>query len=655
MKFFSILIFYLVFFSKSYSIEVQKDLQKSSLQIIPSKQILKYENEFYIGIKIILDKGWKTYWKNPGDAGLPVKLRWSSKENIKKYEILYPFPKKYIDHGVLTIGYENEIIFPIKIEFNPEIRFFESNLTIEYLVCNEICIPMSTQRKIKLDLKNNFKNLKDSIVYKYLKQVPSSNSGFYKLEYVSSDSNSFLFIFNNKDLDQKKLKAFVFDKEQTQNIYTDIFKDENKVYLKVFSDSDFENPSKKIFLSLSDQENIEELEIKLEKSRSTNGLIIYIFLAILGGILLNFMPCVLPVLSLKVYSFIQLKEKNTTIVKRNCLAIILGIIFSFLLLALIIILLKLFGNQVGWGFQFQNYYFLIFLALIILVFAMNLLGFFEIILPGKFLNFINSKSSKDNFQTNFLSGLFATLLATPCSAPFLGTAVGFSMLASNLTIIIIFVSISIGFAFPYFLLLTFPSLTKFLPKPGEWIENFKFFMGILLILTFSWLLTLLGLNLKVIFSFISIIIISSIFMRKNYFKITISILLISILLIFFIFPKQEEDIMWAEFDKEKLNNYLNNNNLIFLDFTADWCVTCQFNKIATLKSDEVIKFFLTNEIKLLRADWTNKDSDILNFMTSFNRFGIPLNIIYGPKNKEGIVLPEILTKDIVIDGLDELK
>ena len=229
------------------------------------------------------------------------------------------------------------------------------------------------------------------------------------------------------------------------------------------------------------------------------------------------------------------------------------------------------------------------------------------------------------------------------------------MLASNLTIIIIFVSISIGFAFPYFLLLTFPSLTKFLPKPGEWIENFKFFMGILLILTFSWLLTLLGLNLKVIFSFISIIIISSIFMRKNYFKISISILLISILLILFIFPKQEEDIVWGEFDKEKLNNYLNNNNLIFLDFTADWCVTCQFNKIATLKSDEVIKFFLTNEIKLLRADWTNKDSDILNFMTSFNRFGIPLNIIYGPKNKEGIVLPEILTKDIVIDGLDELK
>ena len=144
-------------------------------------------------------------------------------------------------------------------------------------------------------------------------------------------------------------------------------------------------------------------------------------------------------------------------------------------------------------------------------------------------------------------------------------------------------------------------------------------------------------------------------MRKNYFKISISILLISILLILFIFPKQEEDIVWGEFDKEKLNNYLNNNNLIFLDFTADWCVTCQFNKIATLKSDEVIKFFLTNEIKLLRADWTNKDSDILNFMTSFNRFGIPLNIIYGPKNKEGIVLPEILTKDIVIDGLDELK
>ena len=168
----------------------------------------------------------------------------------------------------------------------------------------------------------------------------------------------------------------------------------------------------------------------------------------------------------------------------------------------------------GWGFQFQNYYFLIFLSLIILVFALNLLGFFEIILPGRFLNFINTKSSKNNFQTNFLSGLFATLLATPCSAPFLGTAVGFSLLASNLIIIIIFLSIAIGFAFPYFLILTFPSFIKFLPKSGEWIENFKFLMGILLILTFSWLLTLLSIDLKVIFGFISLIIISSIFIKK---------------------------------------------------------------------------------------------------------------------------------------------
>ncbi len=654
MKFFSIFIFYLILFSKSFSIEIQKDLQKSSLQIIPSEQILKYENEFYIGIKINLDKGWKTYWKNPGDAGLPIKLEWSSDEKIKKYEILYPFPKNFIDHGVLTIGYENEVIFPIKIEFDPKIRFFESTLNIEYLVCNEICIPVSTQRKIKLDLKNNFKNLKDSVVYKYLKRVPSLNSGFYKLEYVSSDQNSFLFVFNNKDLDQNKMNAFVFDKDQTQNLYTDIFKVNNKIYLKVFSDNDFENRLKSFFLSLSDQKNIEELEIKLENSRTANGVIIYIFLAILGGMLLNLMPCVLPVLSLKLYSFIQLTEKNTTLVKQNCLAIILGIISSFLLLAFIIILLKLFGNQVGWGFQFQNYYFLIFLSLIILVFALNLLGFFEIILPGRFLNFINTKSSKNNFQTNFLSGLFATLLATPCSAPFLGTAVGFSLLASNLIIIIIFLSIAIGFAFPYFLILTFPSFIKFLPKSGEWIENFKFLMGILLILTFSWLLTLLSINLKVIFGFISLIIISSIFIKKNYFKITSSILLISILFIFFIFPKQEE-IIWEEFDKDKLKNYLNNDNLIFLDFTADWCVTCQFNKISTLKSDEVKKFFLTNEIKLLRADWTNKDSDILNFMISFSRFGIPLNIIYGPKNKEGIVLPEILTKDVVIEGLDELR
>ena len=336
----------------------------------------------------------------------------------------------------------------------------------------------------------------------------------------------------------------------------------------------------------------------------------------------------------------------------SSLNVILGIIFSFLFLGLIVIFFKSLGNQLGWGFHFQNKTFLIFITFIIFLFTLNLLGYFELFLPRSLNNKFNNLIANNQKYGEFLSGVFSSLLATPCSAPFLGTAIGFSMLASPLIILSIFFSISVGFAMPYLVCILFPNIIKVIPKPGEWMIKFKFFLGILLLLSTGWLLNILEFNLTFIFILLSIILIFSIF--KGKFKKQLA--LISLTVIFFIsiltyLNKSNEKLKWEMFNESNIYDYINNNKIVFLDITADWCITCQVNKITTINTGNINKLFLNNEIKLIQADWTKKDPEILEFISKFGRYGIPVNIIYSRKFNEGILLPEILSQDILTKEL----
>ena len=311
----------------------------------------------------------------------------------------------------------------------------------------------------------------------------------------------------------------------------------------------------------------------------------------------------------------------------------------------------------GWGFQFQNIYFLIFLSLIILLFSLNLLGFFEIILPNSFINYMGRLERQDSNRGYFLSGMFSTLMATPCSAPFLGTAIGFASLTSNLNIFLIFIFISFGFSIPYFFLILKPSLLHSLPKPGKWMISFKYFLGIILLLTFFWLLSVMKVSVLLNLSLFISVLFFSIYLKKkereNFLTLTFS--LIICLLFFFVYFNKKDSLTWEKFDENLIKTYKDQNNLIFVDFTADWCVTCKFNKFTTLENEDVIDYFLKNNVKLLRGDWTKKDEEILNFIKKYERFGVPVNIIYSDNMREGLVLPEILSKSIIIDNFERIK
>ena len=596
--FFNFIFLIFLFFSNVLSaLEFKPEKNSIEVELIPENGILKKGDEYFFGIKFKLENGWKTYWKNPGDAGEPLRVNWEDETNKSKLELLFPFPEEFVEKEVTTIGYDDELVFPVKIT-NNNFQKINEIVILDYLLCREVCIPFSEKKKINLDFSQVVHS--DSF-YRSVKMVPKKSNNYFKVNVRGTASDKLTVEIKKSN---KKYKLFAFSEETEAKVVNNRSESEFEIYL----DEKLNQLSKPIHISISDGERYEEISLKLNELTKTQNLLMFVFFAILGGFILNLMPCVLPVLSLKLYSFSSISSKTSNQIKMNCLWIIFGIIVSFLILAFSIMILKYFGQTVGWGFQFQNQYFLYFMTFIILIFSLNLLGFFEIILPNKFQNMISNLTMRNSKAGNFLSGMFATLLATPCSAPFLGTAVGFSMLASNSIIFLIFLSISIGFCMPYLLFLLLPRTVNIIPKSGKWTISFRYFLGILLFLSSVWLMMLSGLNDIIIFLVSSVVvIISNIKNRILLSKLFVGVFFVLSTIYFLKYENFNQDpVKWSDFNKDTLEKLIVENNIILVDVTADWCVTCKVNKFTTLDSKKLTDFIKKNQIITIRADWTKK-------------------------------------------------
>lgn len=342
-------------------------------------------------------------------------------------------------------------------------------------------------------------------------------------------------------------------------------------------------------------------------------LLFVVFLGIVGGLILNFMPCVLPVLSLKLMQFTKRNEVSLATQKGQLVATILGIFFSFWFLAGMVYVLRYWGQEVGWGLHFQQPGFLMFMVVVMLLFGANLLGLFEFRLPA----FIQRRPAgiSHGFVGHFLLGLLATLLATPCSAPFLGTAVTYALMASTAVTFLVFTSMATGFSLPYILILMSPRFLKVMPKPGVWMIWLRRFMGLGLLGTSVWLGTI-------------------------WYEI--------------VYRDQEQrqsqiEKGWELFHDQKIDAYVGQGYGVFVDVTASWCVTCAANKRLVLRKEAVKKLFNDARIKRLRADWTRPSADISKYLNRHSRFGIPFNAYYSPKCPKGHLFPEILQAADIIE------
>ncbi len=396
----------------------------------------------------------------------------------------------------------------------------------------------------------------------------------------------------------------------------------------------------------------------------------FVLFGILGGLLLNAMPCVLPVLSLKVLGLIKSSTHGRRGVSIGALATLAGILFSFWLLAGAAVGAKWLGATVGWGVQFQQPAFVVFLTLVVVLFCLNLWGLFEVPLPASLANWAGSAGG-EGLAAHFTSGLFATLLATPCSAPFLGTAVGFALSQSAATIFMIFTAVGLGMALPYLAIAVAPGSVRILPKPGPWMNTFRVLMGFLLAGAAVWLLYVLSAQVSPErLAFIELALLGLAFCvwlrhakgpggsrlaALGVGACAAAALALAVTAGTAPNPALEEEtvqrIGWVRFDRREAENLAAEGRLVFVDVTADWCFTCKVNERLALETPEVASAFERHGVVPMKADWTNRDDEISRFLNDHGRYGIPFYLLYRP-DREPHLFGELITKETVVAAVE---
>jgi suppressor for copper-sensitivity B len=628
-------------------------------------------------LEVNLEGEWKTYWRSPGEGGIAPALDWSESTNMSAVEWHWPTPTYYEQLGIMTLGYKHHVIFPMQLTLNDinQPMVFSGKLTLP--TCTNICVLTEYELDLPAVTLGEFKT---DATAQHLYQQGLAN--------VPTQSDSTEVINASFDYDSQHLQVTL----QQTNAWQDpqILVDGEKV-----SDDSFAQPSinindnivtatykvtnwlgkthlagKPVSITVSDALFAYELKAVIDdkplvKSSSTS-LLAMIGFALLGGLILNIMPCVLPVLGMKLNSMLTSFDLSKNTIRLQFLASAFGILTSFWLLASGLVILKLTGHAMGWGIQFQSPWFIGFMVTITALFTANLLGLFEVQLPGRLSTSVANKGG-DSTLGHFVQGMFATLLATPCSAPFLGTAVAFALGASLFEMWMVFTFLGLGMALPWLVFALFPNLISFMPKPGLWMHKIKALFGLMMLVTTLWLLTLLvpfigGLATIVIGLLFCVYLLYRIAKNKGKKTVivilTLSLLLTSAGLVTASLTTEhwatliEDDLTWLPLNKNSIDQYVKQGDTVFVDVTADWCITCKANKIGVILQDPVYSELQQESVITMKGDWTKPSDRITHYLKSHQRFGVPLNVVYGPNAPQGLPLSVLLSSDEVIQALE---
>ncbi len=640
------------------------------------------------GLHIRLPDGWKTYWRSPGEAGLPPVVDWTGSGNTADVRFDWPAPHRFTLFGIDTFGYAEEVVFPLSV--TPQQTGEPVSLTgrLDLLVCSDICIPAQFDLSLDLPAASATADARSAnLIDRFAAIVPENGAAFgLAIEQVSAAAGA-------------HERVFVEATAREPFVAPDIFIEAGTGFSFGAPAITFEEDGRRLRAEIglleapSDAPGLTELPVTvtivdgartLEWSGATStptgiaasdggtaGLAVILLLAVLGGLILNLMPCVLPVLSLKLLSVLSHGGGSARSVRTGFLATAAGIVASFLALAAAATAVKLAGGAVGWGIQFQQPLFLIAMVVILTLFACNLLGFFEIALPSAVGDAALKAGQGDSLAGHFGTGAFATLLATPCSAPFLGTAVGFALSRGPFEIFAVFLALGVGLALPYLAVAAVPRLATMLPRPGPWIVVMKRILSLALIATALWLLSVLlvqsGIAATALIGGLMVAMGLMLWRRKGLAGgarfaggAAAAVLAVAAFLAPLPFDRGQSgasdamvEMDWTDFDRASIDGLVAAGRIVFVDVTADWCLTCQANKQLVLQRGTVAERLGADDVVPMRADWTLPDDAIASFLASYGRYGIPFYVVYGPSSPEGLVLPELLTSDIVLDAIGE--
>jgi suppressor for copper-sensitivity B len=651
--------------------------EQGRIRLISAVSAVGDAGSVQLGLEFDLQPDWKIYWRSPGDAGYPPAIDWKGSDNLADTVISWPAPHRFSISGLETMGYKGQVILPLVARVTDSAQPLILRAAVDYLTCAVVCVPQHADLSLSLPSGPSSATPHAHEISRFLANIPGDGPrvGMSLVSAEAADSGELVVtVTANPALRDPDLFLERADQMQFSRPRVELQQGGRKAVFHVKpapGTGEGGLADKPVVLTVVDGDRGMEIEANpavAEPGIRLPRLLAMLGVALLGGLILNLMPCVLPVLSLKVLALISHGGGEKKDVRASFLATAAGIIVSFLALAAATSVVKLAGSAVGWGVQFQQPLFLGVMISLVTLFAANLFGWFEIPLPQFLADIGANAGPSKGWAGHFATGAFATLLATPCSAPFLGTAVGFALAHGTFEIFAIFLLLGVGMAGPYLAVAAWPQLAQKLPRPGNWMIVARKILGVVLLATGVWLLSVLaivmGLQIGLAVAGAMVVALLLLGLAHRYPAVPRGLVMVATLAAGIGLPMigdapASEDRhaaakgLWKPFDQSAVASEVAAGHVVFVDVTAEWCLTCQVNKGTVVYRGEVAKRLHAPGVVAMQADWTRPDESIANYLASFGRYAIPFDAVYGPGAPNGVVLPELLTDDAVLQALDQ--
>ena len=652
---------------------------RAAVRLITATDHIAADSTLEAGLEFRFAKGWHGYWRTPGDAGIPPTVDWSASEDISGADISWPAPHRLVIEELQNSVYENDVVLPVKLHLKQAHTSVRVKASIEYAACSEICVPLQAELTLPLSTGAVGPSAESVLINSAQKQVPGSPDAagidVIRTRFVVTASEPTLVV----DL-QSKSGAFIRPDLFVEGAGNGIppapkveLQDAGKTARLTVRLATLPPPDRPLTLTLVDENRTAEFKGPAGATipEHSSAFFAALLSALLGGLILNLMPCVLPVLSIKLFAFTRQAGGGLRDVRLGSAATASGIMISFLLLAASLVGLKRSGATLGWGIQFQQPWFLAGMAVLTILFAASFFEWLPIGLPSSIAS-IASKRSGGPMLEAFLAGVFATLLATPCSAPFVGTAVGFALARGPSEIFAIFLCLGIGMALPYWVAALFPGCVRWLPRPGPWMLVVRKFLGILLLGTAVWLIFVLWSIAGAWMTAITTVLLAcmlgyralisapvkgqiAVDMSRRSGWITAGLAIAPLVFSLSAVASVSQPAAgpeWQAFNLEALPGLIADGNTVLVDVTATWCLTCKVNDLRVLESAEVRSRLQQSHVIRMRADWSRPNPLIGDYLHRFGRYGIPFDVVYGPGRPQGEALPELLTTSALLHAID---
>ena len=624
-----------------------------------------------LGLKIKLADRWHAYWVNPGDAGMSIRVKFSGDAAVKILRVLHPIPERQMTGPLVSFGYSKEVLLPIEVLIAPDAKpgtTLRLEAEVDWLICQDVCIPANDKLKLEIPLAalgevkpssefalfQRTRRLLPEPQSEYPQFVREGGAAILKLPLIPDEEEYVdFFPFKGAGVTAAAAKFSGGNLEFALSNVPAVAKERvGLLVLKVRANQQLR--------ALQFGESGWTYESK-SAATEAQGIWWMLVSAFLGGLILNLMPCVFPILSMKLLGLLKLGKAHVREVRAQNLAYVGGVLISFLSIALILSMLRTAGTLVGWGFQLQSPVFLALLSWLFFALSLNLMGLYEI-------DFINSDlggkwTRGSGLWGSFFTGVLAVIVASPCTAPFMGAALGFGLSQSTPVLVAIFLTLGLGLAFPYIMFVIAPSLLVILPRPGAWMNTLKKVMAVPMFATTFWMMWVLqqvrGTPAVAVVLSVSAVLGLALWGplrgRARMLVNTVAVLALAGGLAF-IYSSQAQvvehvdDGIWQAYSDGRLAELRGKN--VFVNMTADWCLTCKVNERLVFSHPEVQALLKAKQVIALKGDWTQRNEQITRFLNGYNRVGVPFYVLFSKAHPEGLPLPEVITKNSFIEYIN---